>query len=316
MLFYVPKYRIHHLALGLLWSADMHQIASSLRHHNAKRWRGSRGFLIACAILLIVQNVYAQQQFGYVLDARGDWFLNGNASQKLSKGSALPAGGMIGTPAPSERGSYIVVADRNGQIFDRRQCSNPGECDRPIRLPKSVSSRTSLLSRIIGAAMSLVSEEPGKYASFSSRSAELQDAVVKLIDDRVDLRPVFKDVQGGRYLLQFEQIRRKSRAGAATPLKPFDFDWDPNQPSSLLISGLAPGLHKVSLLERQGEEHEPTGAEAWVLISGPSGYEKAASSFQDAVMVTKQWGTKVKQTAVREFLRAALDYIATAQQTE
>jgi hypothetical protein len=267
--------------------------------------------LIVVAIFWTLSEGDAQQQVGYVLDARGVWFVKGNTSQKLFKGSALPAGGEIRTTAPLERGSYIIIADRNGNIIESRYCSNPGECGRAIRLPKSGSKETPLTSRVVGAVMALVSAEPGKYASFISRGSALEEAVVKLSDEQVDLAPVFKNMPVGRYLLRLEQVSSKDRQRVATPVKPVEFDWDPNKPSSLPVIGLMPGLYKVMLLEKEGDKYEPTDTDAWVFISGPGEYEQAAASFQNALTVTKQWGTKVRPDTIREFLRASLEHIAT-----
>lgn len=280
------------------------------RKHISEVWRGLRALIITVAMFLTATSGDAQQQVGYVLDATGNWFLAGKPSKNISKGSTLPAGGEIYTTSPREKSSYITIVDRNGNFIEKKQCSNPGECDRRIRLPKSVAQETALTSRIAGAAMALLSRELPKYESFISRSAELQEAVVKLSDGEVELSPVFKNIQRGRYLLRFEQISRKDAQRAATPLTPFPFDWDPNNPSSLVTSGLTPGLYKLALFEEQGRQYEPTGTEGWVLISEPGKYEMATSSFQNAVAVTKQWSTKVKQNVIREFLRASLEYIA------
>ncbi|MGA9998433.1 MAG: hypothetical protein WBP93_23670 [Pyrinomonadaceae bacterium] len=263
-------------------------------------------------LLLCAGALQAQQTFGYVLDLRGDWTLNGGA--KLSKGSSLSVGGVITAANPSDSSSYIVVANRSGNIFEKRNCSNAGECNKAIQLPRAIENQQSLTTRLIGAAMALVSNEPGKYASFVSRGAELQEAVIKLSDQKLDLSPVFKNMQGDKYLVRFEKIG-KDKKSVAQPLKPVPFIWDSKKPEPLVAGEIGPGLYRVSildvsLLEPDGT-NESTGNEAWVLITAPTDYAKAAPSFDDAVKMTRQWGPNVKPNAVRSFLRASLEFITT-----
>lgn len=268
--------------------------------------------LLTLLLLSFSLSVQAQQKFGYVLDIRGDWLVNGSA--KLSKGSALNVDVSITPANPSDTNSYIVVADRTGNIFDRRNCGS-GECAKPIKLPTTAIAEQSFVSRLMGAAMALVSSEPAKYSSFVSRGADLREAVVKLSANQVDLQEVFKNMQGDKYLVRFEPIGKKKPA-AAVPTKPMAFSWDPQKPAPLDAPGLKPGLYRVSvaevsLLESEGGS-EPTGNEAWVLVTTSEYYSKAVPSFVAAQNVTRQWGSNVKQTAVREFLRASLDFL-TAQ---
>jgi len=262
----------------------------------------------------------AQEKFGYILDVRGDWLANGSA--KLSKGSAVTVNSSISAANPSDTTSYIVVADRSGNIFQRKSCG-AGECSSPIKLPATASPEQTFVSRLIGAAMALVSSEPAKYSSFVSRGnrgmgPQLQEAVVRLSGNEVDLSDVFKNMQRDKYLLRFDQLI-KGKATRSNGQKPLAFTWDPKKPSPLSAQGLNQGLYRVSitdvsLLESEGED-EPSENEAWVLVASPDYYSKAAPSFVEAQNVTKKWGTNVKKTAVREFLRASLDFL-TAQSSQ
>jgi hypothetical protein len=286
----------------------MHQMNLELR----KGPVSLRLSFILLGLLLCASSVSAQDKFGYVLDVRGDWVLN--SSVKLSKGSSVTVGGVVTTPSPTDGGTYIVIADRNGNIFDRRSCANSGECNRPIKIPAASAGEQSLTSRIIGAAMALVSNQPAKYASLVSRGTDLQEAVVKLEGDQVDLSAVFKNMQGDRYLLRFEQMSKKVNISRGRSPEPLKFTWDPKKPQPLVAKELVPGLYKVSLLEvslleSDAGAHDPTGNEAWVFVARPDQYPKASSTFDAATQVTKQWGTNVRQNTVREFLRASLDFI-------
>ena len=280
-----------------------------------------RHTIILLLLLFCAASVHAQDKFGYVLDIRGTWTLSTGA--KLDKGSAVPVGGVISTVSIGDPGTYIVIADRSGNIFQRRNCGNAGECNNPLKLPASAGGEQSLTSRIIGAAMALVSNEPAKYASFISRSSTnlrqgtLQEGVVKLEGDRIDLSSVFKNMKEDRYLMRIEPVTKGGSTGARR--KPLEFAWNPKKPQPLAAKDLAAGLYRinlleVSLLEPDTDEHEPSGNEAWVLITRADEYTRAASSFEAATKLTKQWGTNVKPNAVREFLRASLDFITAQNQ--
>jgi len=268
-----------------------------------------------------VVSTHAQEKFGYVVELRGEWLLNGKI--KLSQGSALEVNGVITFANPADRSGYIVIADRAGNIFQRRRCGS-GECSLPIKLPTSISNDQSPTSSLIESTMTLVSSDPAKYDApegrgtrlggfgdrdLGSRAGELQEAVVRLADGQIDLRDVFKNMQGDKYLLRFEPIS-KEKAGSAARLP---FDWDPRKPVSLPANGLSPGLYRisishVSLLESEGSAGA-SGHEAWILIADPDYYSKAAPSFLEAQNVTRKWGNSVKKSAIREFLRASLDFL-------
>jgi hypothetical protein len=282
--------------------------------------RLTKTLTICSALFLIISSatiVSAQEKFGYVLDLRGDWLANGSA--KLGKGSALNTNSVITAVNPSDTSSYIVVADRSGNIFQRRTCS-AGECGNPIKVPANAGNEQGFVSRLIGAAMALVSSEPAKYSTFVSRGSrgigpELQEAVVKMSGDEIDLSEVFKNMQGEKYVLRFEPLVKGKTVRGAAP-KSMSFAWDPKKPAPLNVNGLTPGLYRVSisdvsLLEAEGSD-DPGENEAWVLITSPDYYSRAAPSFVAAQNVTKKWGSDVKKNAVREFLRASLDFL-TAQ---
>jgi hypothetical protein len=268
-----------------------------------------RATSLACLLLVCASDIQAQQTFGYVLDVNGEWLLNGN--EKLYKGSSVTLGGVI-TANPANSSSYIVVVNGSGNIFEKRNCRNAGECDRAIRLPRSAASPQSLVGRLVGLVADRIRGQPEKHVSFSSRGADLNDALIKLHDKKIDLSPVFKNLQSDRYLLRFEKLSGNQKS--SNPLKPFTFEWDSKNPAPLAVNNLSPGLYRVSiqdvsLLESEDED-EFAGSEAWVLVAAPREYPKAASTFNAAMNLTGQWGTDVKRASVRQFLRATLDVIA------
>jgi hypothetical protein len=52
------------------------------------------------------------------------------------------------------------------------------------------------------------------------------------------------------------------------------------------------------------------GMEAWVLVTSPDEYPKAASAFKAASEKAAKWGSNVTPDATQRFLRANLDYLA------
>lgn len=267
----------------------------------------------ALVLLFCVRGAHAQQPFGYVLDIRGDWLLNGNV--RLYKGSSVSVGGEIRAANPGDGGNYIVITDRGGRIHEQRSCGNGG-CNNPIRLPNSAGSSQSFISRVIGVVAGVIEGQPAKYAVFIHRGAGLEEAVLKLDAQKLDLSRVFKNMPGDRYFVRFERLGKGQKA-EAKPVE-VEYEWDSQKPAPLEARGIGPGLYRVSVREvsllASEDEGEASGNDAWVLVTTSRGYAKAAPSFDEVLKVTRQWGDQVRQSSVRQFLRAALEYITTQSQ--
>ena len=251
-----------------------------------------------------------------MLDVRGEWFVNGNRAAKLSKGSSVYVGAVITAASPSDSGSYIVIANRSGEIAERRVCRNGDECRNPIRLPSTVRTDRSYVAKAFEMVRIMMRRQPAKYATFIPRGgSDLQEAVLKLDAQKLDLSQVFRNMPGDRYFVRFEKID-KGLAGGAKPLE-LEFDWDSQKPAPLGAKGLGPGLYRVSVREVSllaPEEGESPGSEAWVLVTTPNGYAKAAPSFNAMLNMTRRWGDSVRQNSVRQYLRATLEFLMTQNQ--
>ena len=255
-------------------------------------------------LLFCAGAVRAQQTFGYVLEVRGDWLVNGGA--KLSKGGSVSVGAVITAADPSDGGSYIVISDRAGNIYRRLSCGN-GDCARPFSLPASAASGKSYLSRVVDGMMGIFYKgEPNQYRSVVSRGADLREAVLKLDAQKLDLGRVFENMPGDRYVVRFEKIE-DGRRPAPKPVE-VEYEWDSQRRPPLGAQGLRPGLYRVTVREVRHLEEDN---EAWVLVTSPKGYAKAAQSFDAAVNVTRRWEGKVREDSKRQFLRAALEFITT-----
>ena len=254
--------------------------------------------------LLVTPAVVGQEPVGYVLDIDGDWYLTKNSL--LKKGSALPSEGLINAGSPDDVNNYIVIADRNGRIFERRNCRDPRACERPIRLPKLMQNSPSLAARIVDAVMGLWVSDPARYRTFGVRgeAASLREAVVLMADGFVNLSRPFGTIKEGEYLIRFVDP-----SDQRVVLMPVRVRVAPGVQPSIAAGTLVPGLYEIQLLDKYSSEPQAVGTEAWILVSRPSDYERYVSSFDQAVKVTKGW-SNVDKTTISGFLRTYLAHLA------
>lgn len=264
------------------------------------------------ASLLWASSVYGVfvDPVGFVLDIRGSWHLNGDRSQQVYKGSSLPAGGLLTFGGDHQSAAYVNIADQTGKLIISKRCGNTGACS--VRLPNAPPANDSLVGRVFRGIMDLWRGEPGKYGVFKSQgnNEELQEAVLKLAEGKVDLSLVLIGLKKGSFVLDFKPLSVPGEPTSRSRIGPLTLDWDPQKPASLSIPNLQPGLYEIRQLEEGSLEPSGPGTEAWVLVANPTDYEKLRSCFSRAQAVTKEWGTSVKPNTVRSFLRGDLDYLA------
>jgi len=281
------------------------------------RRRLARGWLTFAALVLTT-SVWAAthpngEDVGFVLEKSGTWILEReNSSEPLRLGQAVPAGGKIRAQSPT-KGSHLVIAFLDGRQPLKRFCETPGACASLIELPASLNAESSFLSRTISVVKNLFAHDPERYIPTLSRGSkgELQDGVLKLADGQTDPSAVFKNIEEGNYFLDLQRLTSQAQSGNEASPPSFQFHWNPKEAVLLPLGDVTPGLYQIRLLEPDSADHEPTGAEAWVLICGPDTYEKAAVAFQNAERQVQQWGEGLKPTTKRSFLRAYLEHLAT-----
>lgn len=271
----------------------------------------SRRLLATCLFLslaLLAPPVFAQQQVGYVLEmSSGNWQLAGNS--QLAKGRALPAGGVISIQSPTPD-DYIVIVNLKGDIIARRSCRNSDECGHPIKLPRAVAPEPSTWNVIVSSVMGLLGGEPDRYSIHRKRDEDLPDNVVQLKDGQLDLTPVFEKKGKGVYYLRLRAIPREGKPASGKWIGPVTLDWRQTKVAAVSVSDVQPGLYELALLDRDGDDYLPAGASAWILVTRPDAYGKTSSSFQEAVALTRKWGSDVTPEGARGFLRAQLDRMA------
>ncbi len=166
--------------------------------------------------------------------------------------------------------------------LESRSWENPGSLEDPIQLPAETKAAPTHWKRIVTAVMGVFPGHPEKFAQTSVRGSatNLQDAVVDLNDGQLDLRPTFKRMKKGSYVLLFRSADRTKLSGEEGAFKPLPFVWDPSAPLPLRVNRLRPGLYELSLLGGRSEDQQSTGSKAWVLVSDHAHYEQTATAFQ------------------------------------
>jgi len=267
-----------------------------------KRRPITTAFCIALMILAASLCVQAQEeQAGYVSNISGQWNLTlGGQTQSVRNAQRILVGSVIRPQSGQDDGSFITVVLRDGrQLF----CTikELDGCRQPVFLRNS----SSFVSRLVDVVIGVFIPDPNRFRTGLSRGDEkgLQEAVVLLEKGQLDLSAVFKNMERDSYLLRFEPVSGNSELKEADIIDLVKFDWTPARPS-LEIGNLKPGLYKLSLLERNTGEHEPTGENAWILVSNPKNYRPRSLKFQDAMRLTRDWPDS---ETTRRFLRAYLE---------
>ena len=264
------------------------------------------GFL---ALVLCAGSAVAQEKIAYVLDVNGEWYLGTGANVNLKKGSALPGGTFIKARQPNDVTHFIVIADRNGRIMEKRYCRDRGACDRAIQLPAAIETQPSLAARLIDAVMGLWSGEPARYKTFASRGSAhgLQESVALLEDGHVDLKDMLAALGQGEYTIQFMVPADQPNLAAVGPLA---VSWGGTGSASIAAGSLTPGLYQVQMLDAERQQPLEIGTEAWVLITTPADYPMLSSQFNDGLKMARGWRADgLKPTTMTSFLRAYLDYL-------
>jgi hypothetical protein len=255
----------------------------------------------------------AQDRIGYVADVKGQWSLNGSA-EPLSLSDAVPAGGVLRLVAADGVGnSYIVINSRVGEPLDSRTCEDQTRCS-PITLPSSLQPSSSALSRIYGAVMEFLHQDAKRYRSAISRSARLDDAVIRLSGDQIDMTEALKNSSARTLLLQF--VPRDTTEGK--PLAPVTFHWDPANSTPLRVPGITPGVYQVDMLDPDSKFSLGPSERMWLLLLEPGDfYDKASREFKTIESETERWktaapagGARPSERAIITFLRAYLGFLA------
>jgi hypothetical protein len=255
---------------------------------------------VALSLLAFAPQARAAANIGRVLDVSGEWRLweNGRDVGKIELGQAVTS---MSTARPRSDEGWLVIHLVDDSVI-RCEVGNLGACARPLVL----NGRPAGGGRFFRAIVYLLTRQPELYEIVMSRGRDedsLREAVVVLDRGTIDLGPVFGTMREGRYHL------RLSPASPDPTRKKFDplvFDWRQGASSKVTVAGLTPGLYRVLMLDEQKDD-EPTGVDAWILVSDVRQFPKVSAKFQEAVEWSREWRGGAARRAERTFLRAYLD---------
>lgn len=254
----------------------------------------------ALALLACASQARANTNIGRVLDVSGEWRLweNGRDVGRIERGQAVTS---MSTTRPRSDEGWLVIHLIDDRVI-RCQVRDLGPCARPLVL----RGRSAGSGRFFRAIAYLLIRHPELYEVVMSRGTdedELREAVVVLERGAVELGPVFEAAREGRYHLRLSPVRPDP---TRKKFDPFIFDWRRGASSKVVVAGLTPGLYRVLLLD-EAKANEPTGADAWILVSDVGQYPKISAKFQQAVGWSRGWHEGDARRAERTFLRAYLD---------
>jgi hypothetical protein len=281
--------------------------------------RASRTVFVVGAILIFAHaHANAQAaQVGWVVDARGEWHVNGGHDH-LKKFASVPSEGLLSNPAPTD-GGYIVVANMHGDIIRQIRCPNAtcgvcvqnDNCASPISpLPKA-PGQAGYLTAAIDGIKDLFGEHPERYSVHRSRSIGrscVSEAVLPIgTDGRARLDGLLRNCEAGNYTLEF-QAAGSARTGASgeQPAQ-LTVAWNPANPNELFLVELKPGLFDVRYTR------DWMSGSAWVLMSSEPAYDQNASSFKAFAASVDQWGEQVEPETRSAYKRAYLDHLSQAK---
>ena len=258
----------------------------------------------ACAALLLLTVPAAPravQHVGLVLDVRGEWVLyeGGKVVGRVEPGQGVPAGGTV-RPTPPGTG-WVVILLPNDRVI-KCEAGNMGDCRRPF----GPGRKPSGFGRFYAAVINLFSGKGLEYESAAPRtphSTRLREAVLGLDADQVDLAPVFEQAGEGRYHLLFTAAGRDAHG---EPFPTVALNWKRGGAAKVAVRGLKPGLYRLLLLDETMRD-EPSGPEAWVLVTDAARFAAASAAFGEARAWSERWRARGSGDAERIFLRAYLD---------
>jgi hypothetical protein len=254
-----------------------------------------------------------QEHLAYVLEVRGTWSISGS-TEKLSQWQSVPAGvRIVRLQSDNPSNDKITLLYRDKTISP--PCIYP--CEGLV--VRSSLATTSVIDRIKDAGLKLMeatisglSRDSGSLGRLAARGSGLQDSVVRFEGTTIHLGPALTHAEPGRYVLRLSRIKPPATAG---PLESSSFDWRKGQAGLVEVSGLTPGLYECRLSVRRYGQLDDTGQRAWVLLADTARYDEASASFAEVVSLTEQWNPRVDDETIRQFLRAALDHVASSVAT-
>ena len=258
-------------------------------------------------LVLAVNAAMAAEKLGdrwVVVGIVGKWKTVADAKplylgQPLAQGTAF-----VRDPPAARSGSITLAFDKDARVT--HACENAGDCAKPFEVtppPKREAASTSF-REVLAAWV----ERPKTFIAAVSRDVgSLHDAVVPSSGAGADLTALVSGLGKGTYWLKIERLQPGSDEAVPVGSGPTMLTWDPERKSSGTVAGLAPGLYRLQMSNREGEA---TGGDAWALVRTAGDYAKAQAAFQQIVDQTAAWTEDVPPAGIRAIHRARLEMLA------
>jgi hypothetical protein len=272
---------------------------SRLRLRRNSRRRKRAAWLVVIALLAITPSVLAQtapsDKLGVVIGIEEDtWFVG---DKPLHLWDPIKAD----IKATGTKHGVLVV-----WFGGRRPGSYP--CNEPPCNNQSISPPTEgqgpppppFLERL----WDKLRAHDNRYITAASRGLEgdLREAVVLLDGSKVDITSALRDFSPGVYWVRFEPVDHPTEARA-----PMQVQWASGKNAVISAAGLKAGLYRLAVVEESGE---PTGSDAWILLSDREHYPAQSHAYQQTVDAVAAWPPEADPIVSRAVLRAALESLA------
>lgn len=262
----------------------------------------ARHVCVTLALIAFPSVAGAAVNIGVVLDVSGEWVLfeNGKDVGRIQRGQGVTDGSTV---RPRSDEGWVVILLKGDKVI-KCEVDDLKDCKQPLHVPQGASflgqfwsavSRLLLNNEIIWDR--IFTRSPGEDGP--------QEAVVNFDGGQVDVGPAFRKMPLGRYHLRFIPVRPD---GPRTKINPVSLSWEQSAHATLSVPGLRPGLYRLLLLD-QRKDDEPSGLEAWVLVSDAEQFQKTSARFRQAQTWSQRWSKGAARDAGHTFLRVYLDYL-------
>jgi hypothetical protein len=262
----------------------------------------ARHVCVTLALIAFPLVAGAAVNIGVVLDISGEWVLfeNGKDVGRIQRGQGVTAGSTV---RPRSDEGWVVILLKGDRVI-KCEVDDLRDCKQPLTLPRG----PSFIGQFWSAVSHLIFNDETIWDGIFTRSPgedNPQDAVVDFDGGQVDVGPIFRGMLPGRYHLRFIPVKPD---GLRSNINPVTLNWEQSAHDKISVPGLTPGLYRLLLLD-QSKDDEPSGLEAWVLVSDAEQFQKTSARYRQAQNWSQKWSKGAARDAGHAFLRVYLDYL-------
>lgn len=245
-------------------------------------------YIVLLSFLIIIPNSVSAQTVGYVLEVKGNWYLN-DSNTPLRKGDTLSASRVVRVESPNNFDGITIVLANNRTIS--RRCPSVN-CRTPISLP--AVSRWSSIGKILQGAITVFIGRGDILGGIFTKSESISESVVKSDDGKAEIYSL-TNLEGENCLRwRSISIGRKETFGEwSEPLKL-------KNDKKISISNLKPGLYEFTFANPRENCLVNYPQSAWILVSSTKNFEKSRKSFDEFKKMTDEWKKETEEFPIRE----------------